>query len=102
MARRRTRAESRARYRIREETTHRGWNLDHVGKAGDCLEENEIVAHFPDMGLGLEKPDFLFCLSGEPAMVVEAKSDQAKLDQAVSEAMAYADLINATERYRCR
>jgi len=78
----------------------RGWNVSHVAASGDCLEENEILAHFPDIGLGLDKPDFLFCLSGEPAVVVEAKNDAGKLEVALSEAVQYAEQINRTGRYR--
>lgn len=99
MARRRIRAESRTRYYVRSEATRRGWSTAHVGRGGDCLEENEIVAHFPDIGLGLERPDFLLCVSGAPAMVVEAKNEIGKLNQAMEEAIGYADLINDTGRY---
>jgi type I restriction enzyme M protein len=94
MARHRTRAESRTRYYIREEAVRRGWNTDHVGTGGDCLEENEILAHLPELGLGLERPDFLFCLSGVPAMTVEAKNESGKLGRAIGEAISYADRIN--------
>jgi hypothetical protein len=96
----RIRAESRARYYIREEATRRGWNTAHLGRGGDCLEENEIQAHFPDIGLGLERPDFLFCIAGLPAVTVEAKNEIGKLEQAVVEATAYADLINEAGKYR--
>ncbi|HEX4436815.1 MAG TPA: N-6 DNA methylase [Solirubrobacteraceae bacterium] len=92
---RRTRAETRARYYIRQEAEKRGWNLEHVARGGHNLEENEIAAVFPDIGLGLDKPDFLMCLGGAPAVVVEAKNETGKLSQAIGEAVAYADRINA-------
>jgi hypothetical protein len=76
--------------------------MTHPSRGGDVLEENEIVAHFPDIGLGLDKPDFLFCLTGAPAMVVEAKNEAGKLDQAITEAIAYAETINATGRHDVR
>jgi type I restriction enzyme M protein len=101
MARRsRTRAEARARYYIRAEAEQRGWNLDHVDRGGDTVEENEIVAQFPKIGLGLNKPDFLMCFGGEPAVVVEAKNESGKLEQAVAEAIDYADEINAAGHHR--
>ncbi len=100
--RRRTRAESRSRYYIRIEAQKRGWNIAHVSRGGDVLEENEIVAHFPDIGLGLTKPDFLVCLGGEPAIVVEAKNEAGKLQQAIDEALQYADEINAAGKHRIR
>jgi type I restriction enzyme M protein len=99
---RRTRAESRARYYIRREAERRGWDLRHVGRGGDTLEENEIAAHFPDIGLGLERPDFLFCMNGEPAVVVEAKNEAGKQTQALLEAVAYAQEINRAGGHRVR
>ncbi len=100
MARRRTRAESRTRYYVREEAARRGWDTRHLAVGGDVLEENEIVAHFPDIGLGLNKPDFLFCLAGAPALVVETKNEGGKLDVAIAEAIDYGDQINATVRHK--
>lgn len=100
MARRRKRAESRARYYIREEAGKRGWNVAHVSRGGDCLEENEVLAQFPDIGLGLERPDFVLCLSGDPTVVIEAKNEAGKLEEAVEQAIEYAEAINATGRYK--
>jgi len=79
VAKSRKRAESRARAYIRAESEKRGWNMRHILAGGDSLEENEIVDQFPKIGLGLEKPDFLFCLAGEPVMLVEAKNEQGKV-----------------------
>lgn len=92
----RTRAESRARYYIREEAKRRGWNVGHLASGGNFLEENEILNSFPQIGLGLEKPDFLVCYAGEPVIVVEAKNQAGKIGIAIQEAIDYADLINAT------
>jgi type I restriction enzyme M protein len=98
--RKKTRAEARARYYIRSEADQRGWDVGHVDSGGDTVEENEIVAQFPKIGLGLNKPDFLMCLGGEPAVVVEAKNEAGKLDHAIAEAIGYADEINAAGRHR--
>ncbi|MEW5067912.1 N-6 DNA methylase [Bacillus subtilis] len=99
MARSRRRAESRARYYIRDEAQKKGWNLAHVSSGGDCLEEQEIMGHFPNIGLGLDRPDFLFCLNGDPAVVIEAKNEADKIDDAIDEAIEYAETINSTGLY---
>jgi type I restriction enzyme M protein len=99
MAKSRKRAESRARAYIRYEAEKRGWNLKHVGTGGDLLEENEITAQFKNIGLGLDKPDFLFCLGGEPSVVVEAKNERDKAETALNEAIEYAEATNATGKY---
>ena len=93
------RSESRARYFIRQQSAKRGWNVKHLASGGDCLEEQEIVAQFPDIGLGQDRPDFLFCLSGEPCLVVEAKNEFDKIQQAIDEAITYANQINETKKY---
>lgn len=95
----RKRAESRARYYIREQATKREWNTTHIAAGGHFLEENEIVAFFPDMEIGLDKPDFLICLAGEPVVVVEAKNEADKVNTAIEQAIGYAELINATGKY---
>lgn len=95
----RRRAESRARYVAREEAQRGGWNLAHIRCGGDCVEENEIADTFPDIGLGLEKPDFLFCLNGQPAIVLETKNAAGFSQEAINEAMGYTDAINATHHY---
>lgn len=99
MARTRRRAESRARAYIRDESEKRGWNIKHVAPGGDTLEENEITSHFPDIGLGMNKPDYLFCLSGEPSMIIEAKNERNKVDTALAEAIEYAESVNRTGKY---
>lgn len=99
---RKSTAEARTRYFAREVAARRGWNTSHVSKGGDVLEEQEISHHFPDIGLGLERPDFLFCLAGEPCIVVEAKADAKQIDDAIQEAMDYADVIQKTRRYNPR
>lgn len=93
------RAESRTRYFIRTQSEKRGWNVDHVSKGGDFIEEQEIVNAFPDIGLELKKPDFLVCFKGEPAMVIEAKNEAKKIDEAIEQAIGYCDQINATNKY---
>jgi hypothetical protein len=96
MAKSRKRAESRARAYILAEAEKRGWNLKHVGSGGDVLQENEITAHFKGIGLGQDKPDFLFCLGGEASVVIEAKNERGKVDTALKEAIEYAQAVNAT------
>ena len=97
-----TRAESRARYYIREQAKQRGWNVNHLSRGGQFLEENEITAHFPDLNLHLEKPDFLICLGGEPAVVVEEKNEAGKIEDAVAQGINYAEQINASNRYKVK
>ena len=96
------RAESRCRYYVRELASQRGWDTRHTQRGGQVLEEQEIASHFPDIGLGLERPDFLFCYSGSPAIVVEAKNEAGKLGLAVAEAVEYADQIRKAGRYDIR
>jgi hypothetical protein len=96
------RAESRARYYIREQALKRGWNLQHPSKGGDCLEEQEIKGFFPNIGLGLEKPDFLFTFKGEPAVVIEAKNEFKKIDEAIKEAIEYAETINKNSPFKIK
>lgn len=96
------RAESRARYYIREQSARRQWNPNHVAAGGDFLEENEITAFFPKMGLKLKKPDFLLCYAGQPSVVVEAKNEAGKIKTAVAQAIGYADQINAAGHYEVK
>jgi hypothetical protein len=94
------RAESRARYFIRNQAQKRGWNVSHISRGGDVLEEQEIADFFHDIGLGLERPDFLFALAAQPTLVVETKNDPSKIAEAIAEAIEYAEKINATSKYR--
>jgi len=94
------RAESRARYFIREKAQKRGWNIAHPANKGQFLEENEIIAYFPDSGLGNDRPDFVIVLDGIPVAIIEAKNEAGKLDTAIKEACDYADLINSGGRYK--
>lgn len=96
------RAESRTRYFIRNQSRKRQWNTAHISKNGDFVEEQEIISTFPDIGLGLEKPDFLTCYKGEPVMVIEAKNDAKKIDDAINQAVGYCDTINSTGKYRIK
>ncbi len=94
-----TRAESRCRYLIRRVAEGRGWNVRHLSRGGDFLEEQEIESSFPGIGLHGSKPDFLICHKGFPAIVVEAKNDMRKIDLAVREAVEYAEQINEGGKY---
>ena len=93
------RAESRCRYLVREIASQKGWNIKHPQKGGDFLEEQEIEDYFPDTGLEKTKPDFLICKQYEPVIVVEAKNDLKKIEVALSEAIDYANAINAHGTY---
>ncbi len=92
-------AESRSRYYIREQAQKRGWNLQHPDRGGNCLEEQEILGHFPDIGLGLQRPDFVFAVNGMPIVVIEAKNTTDKIDQAINEAIGYVETINENSKY---
>lgn len=96
------RAESRARYLFREKASiqSKGWNAKHPQNGGDFLEENEIVGYFPNIGLGLDRPDFLLTVGSKPCVAVEAKNDRAKIDDSIREAIDYADQINKAKKYR--
>jgi predicted RNA methylase len=96
------RAESRCRYYVRDEAQRRGWDLRHISKGGNVLEEQEIQNIFSDIGLGKDRPDFLFCLANDPFLVVETKNNIAKIDNALNEAIEYANEINATGKYKVR
>ena len=93
------RAESRARYYLRTQAQKRGWNIGHPSKGGEILEEQEIVDYFNDIGLGLERPDFLLVRSGLPAVVIEAKNTADKIQNAIDQAIGYADKINENSPY---
>ncbi len=93
------RSESRTRYFVRTISNKRGWDINHISKGGDFLEEQEIVNHFPTIRLGQERPDFLVCFKGEPTIVIEAKNDIKKIDQSIQEAVDYANTINATKKF---
>ncbi|MCL2168875.1 MAG: SAM-dependent methyltransferase [Defluviitaleaceae bacterium] len=93
------RAESRTRYFVRSVSVKRGWNVSHVQRGGDFLEEQEIVDYFPQIGLGLDRPDFLVCLNSEPIMLIEAKNEFKKIDEAIAEAIEYANTINSKSKY---
>lgn len=96
------RAESRTRYFIRTQSEKRGWNVSHTSKGGDFIEEQEIINSFPDIGLGLSKPDFLVCFKGEPVMVIEAKNEAKKIDEAINQAIGYCETINGTNKYNVK
>ncbi|CAM3749433.1 class I SAM-dependent DNA methyltransferase [Deinococcus frigens] len=100
--RRNKRSETRARYHIRLEAERRGWNVRHWDNGGDFLEENEILASLGDVGLGLDRPDFLIALNGDPIMVVEAKNNLSLINLAIKEAVEYADTINSDGKYKIK
>lgn len=93
------RAESRCRYLIRRIASQRGWDVRHPQKGGNFLEEQEIEDYFNDSGLGKTKPDFLVCQNYKPIIVVEAKNEIRKIDNAITEAVQYANVINKHGKY---
>jgi len=99
---RQKRAESRARYFVREQARKRGWNVNHLSTGGSCLEEQEITDYFKDIGLGLERPDFLFCISGDPTLIIETKNKASKIKEALEEAIYYCNKINETQKYKIK
>jgi len=88
------RAESRCRYLTRNIAQTKGWNIQHPSKGGNFLEEQEITDYFGDFGLNKDKPDFVICKDYTPLIIVEAKNDEKKIKEAVSEAIEYANSIN--------
>lgn len=96
------RAESRCRYLVREIASQKGWDIRHPQKGGDFLEEQEIEDFFPDCGLAGAKPDFLVCKRNVPILVVEAKNDIKKINQALEEAIEYAEAINIKAKYEVK
>ena len=93
------RAESRCRYLVRQVAIQKGWDVKHPQKGGQFLEEQEIEDYFQDSGLNQTKPDFLLCKNFQPIMVVEAKNEKEKIDNAIAEAIDYAEAINAHGRF---
>ena len=98
----RKRAESRARYFVREQARKRGWDVNHLSVGGSCLEEQEITDFFKDIGLGAERPDFLFCISREPLLIIETKNEASKIGNALEEAIYYCNKINGAKKYRIK
>ena len=90
------RTEARNRYLLRTVAKQRGWNVSHVAKGGNFLEEQEIEDAFPDIGLNGTKPDFLVCAKGITLVVVECKNEYNKIDEAMSQARNYAEQINSS------
>ena len=61
MARTNKRAESRARYFVRKVAQERGWDMRHPQNGGDCLEEQEVMAFFPQMVYGMNSHQKAMC-----------------------------------------
>lgn len=102
MARNKRISESRARYFTRKISQERGWDMRHLQNGGDCLEEQEVTAYFPNIGLGQNRPNFLLCIHGEPAVVIETKNDFRKYQDAIEQAIGYCDAINSTNAYHVK
>lgn len=102
MVRKVKRAESRARYFTRKIASDKGWNTAHLMKGGDFLEEQEITDCFPQLGLGLNRPDFMLCLHGEPVIIIETKNELGKYKSAISEAVEYCETINSHKKHKIK
>jgi len=98
MASKAKRAESRARYFVRKIAGEKGWDTRHPDRGGNILEEQECD-YFHNLGLGQLRPDFLFCVGGQPIMVVETKNNICKVDEAIKQAEGYCNKINAKGNY---
>lgn len=96
------RSESRARYFVRSVAENKGWNTAHPSRGGDFLEEQEVSDYLPNIGLGLNRPDFLLCLNGEPVMLIETKNEQGKYKKAIDEAIEYCEIINRSKKYNIK
>ena len=102
MAKSTKRAESRARYFVRKVAEEKGWDLRHPQRGGDFLEEQEVSDYLDETRLGLNRPDFVMCLQGEPVVVIETKNDFKKYKEAIGEAIDYCEQINANSRYNVK
>lgn len=102
MAKKNKRAESRARYFTRKIAGDKGWNTAHPSKGGDFLEEQEIADYFPQLGLGQNRPDFMLCLNGEPAIIIETKNEHKKYKSAINEAVEYCEIINRHNKFKIK
>lgn len=89
------RAEARTRYYCREEAKRLGWDTRHPRKGGQLLEEQEVVDYFPELKelLGLDRPDFVVVQQNKPAILIEAKNEFEKIQEALSDAEKYAGSI---------
>lgn len=102
MAKMKKRAEARCRYHIRKLSAKKGWDTSHPSRGGEFLEEQEITDYLPNTALGLDRPDFVVVQGGMPTVVIEAKNSIDKLEQAVTEAIDYAEQINNSGNYDVR
>lgn len=102
MAKKNKRAESRARYFTRKISEEKGWDMRHPQKGGDCLEEQEVSDYLSDTSLGQDRPDFVLCLKGNPAVVIETKNDFKKYEEAIDDAIYYCNQINAKGHYNVK
>lgn len=102
MAKGKKRAESRARYFTRKIAEEKGWNMSHPQRGGDCLEEQEVGDYLPGTLLGNDRPDFVLCLNGDPAVVIETKNELKKHKEAIEDAIYYCNQINRRGRYNVK
>jgi hypothetical protein len=73
-----------------------GWDTRHPDRNGHFLEEQEIVAYFPELvaTLGQERPDFVVIKDNIPCIVIETKNDFNLIESAWDDAKYYADKIS--------
>lgn len=96
------RAESRARYFTRKVAEEKGWDMRHPQKGGECLEEQEVSDYLSHTTLGLDRPDFVLCLKGEPVVVIETKNEFKKYKEAIDDAIYYCNRINISNHYKIK
>ena len=66
------------------------------------MEEQEIADCFPQLGLGLDRPDFMLCLHGEPVIIIETKNELGKYKNAINEAVEYCETINSNKKHEIK
>ena len=66
------------------------------------MEEQEIADCFPQLGLGLDRPDFMLCLHGEPVIIIETKNELGKYKSAINEAVEYCKTINSHKKHEIK
>jgi type I restriction-modification system DNA methylase subunit len=89
-------SESRSRTYTLSELKALGWDVSHPAKGGNILEEHEAKHFDPrfDELLGRHRPDFLLYHKNRPVAVIENKDDRDKIDEAVTDAIDYAQKLS--------
>ena len=90
---------------IKEELKKSGWDTRNpeLFSPGQVVTQNECLSN-PEIKklLGLDKPENIVKIDESSLWVIEAKSKQSMLNQAVSEAKQYAKKINKSKRLQTK